>query len=203
MFDYIVTNWMDILGTTLGFWYIYLELKENAWMWVIGCVMPVVYFVVLLQHGVYGDCATEVYAFFAGLYGLYAWLSGKKQTGTELPITRTPRRMQLRLAFITIALWAVIATILKHTDSTVAYLDALSTALYLVALWMLARKYIEQWWVWLACDAISTGLYIYKGVYGRALLYGIYTAMAFYGYQVWKHRMELKDKGLLAEHEQG
>ena len=189
MLEYVVTNWMDVLGTLLGFLYIYLEFKENAWMWVVGSVMPVIYFVVLYKSGVYGDCATEVYAFCAGLYGLYVWLSGKRRTGVDVPITRTPVRTRYILIGLTLLLWAVITTLLKHTDSTVAYIDGLSTAFYLVALWMLAKKYIEQWWVWLACDAISTGLYIYKGVYGRALLYGIYTMLAVYGYFVWKRKM--------------
>ena len=190
MLEYIYTNWMDVLGTLLGFLYIYFEFKETAWMWVVGSIMPVIYFFVLYKSGVYGDCATEVYAFCAGLYGLYYWLSGKKRTGRDVPITHTPIRMRYILTGLTILLWAVISFILKHTDSTVAYIDALSTAFYLVALWMLAKKYIEQWWVWLACDAISTGLYIYKGVYGRCLLYGIYTLLAVYGYFVWKRKME-------------
>ena len=190
MLEYVVTNWMDVLGTLLGFLYIYFEFKENAWMWVVGSIMPVIYFVVLYRSGVYGDCATEVYAFIAGLYGLYYWLSGKKRTGREVPITRTPVRMRYVLVGLTLLLWALITFLLKHTDSTVAYIDGLSTAFYLVALWMLAKKYIEQWWVWLACDAISTGLYIYKGVYGRSLLYGIYTLLAVYGYFVWKKKIE-------------
>lgn len=189
MLDYIITNWMDVLGTSLGLLYIYLELKENAWMWVVGSVMPVIYFFVLLDKGVYGDCATEVYAFLAGLYGLYVWLRGGNREAGKLPITRTPIRMRYLLTGVTLVLWGVLAFILKHTDSTVAYIDALSTAFYLVALWMLARKYLEQWLMWLVCDALSTGLYIYKGIYGRALLYGIYTLLALYGYQQWKKKM--------------
>lgn len=190
MIEYIITNWIDVLGTVLGFIYIFLEFRENAWMWVVGCIMPVIYFIVLYQAGIYGDCATEVYAFVAGLYGLYAWLTGKQKDGKEKPIVRTPRKMWKVLIAVTVVLWGILAFILKHTDSTVAYLDAFSTALYLVALWMLAEKYIEQWWVWFACDAISTGLYIYKGVYGRAFLYGAYTLMAFYGYYLWKRKMD-------------
>ncbi|MCQ2266772.1 MAG: nicotinamide riboside transporter PnuC [Bacteroidaceae bacterium] len=189
MLNYIITNWMDVLGTTLGLLYIYLELKENAWMWVVGSVMPVIYFFVLWDKGVYGDCATEVYAFLAGLYGLYVWLRGSRSPGDKLPITRTPLRMRRVLVGVTLVLWGVLAFILKHTDSTVAYIDALSTAFYLVALWMLARKYLEQWLMWLVCDALSTGLYIYKGIYGRALLYGLYTLLAIYGYQQWKKRV--------------
>lgn len=185
-----MTNWMDVLGTTLGLLYIYLEFRENAWMWVVGSIMPVIYFFVLFDKGVYGDCATEVYAFFAGLYGLYTWLSAKEKTGHKLPITRTPVRMRFVLTGVTLILWGVLAFILKHTDSTVAYIDALSTAFYLVALWMLARKYVEQWLMWLVCDALSTGLYIYKGVYGRAFLYGIYTLLAIYGYRMWLQQMK-------------
>lgn len=192
MVEYILTNWMDVLGTTLGLLYIYLEFRESVWMWVVGSVMPVIYFVVLFQHGVYGDCLTEVYAFFAGLYGLYVWLTAKNRSGQKLPITRTPVRMRYVVAGLTLVLWGVLAFILKHTDSTVAYLDALSTAFYLVALWMLARKYLEQWLMWFVCDALSTGLYIYKGIYGRALLYGIYTLLAIYGYYCWKRAMSRK-----------
>lgn len=180
---------LDLIGTLLGFLYLYLELRENPWMWVVGSVMPLVYIVVLWQSGVYGDCATEVYAFLAGLYGLYVWLTGKQRSGKPMPITRTPARTARILVALTLLLWALIAFILHHTDSTVATLDALSTALYLVALWMLARKYIEQWWVWFVCDALSTGLYIYKGVYGRALLYGVYTLIAIYGYHTWRRKM--------------
>lgn len=188
--EYIITNWMDVLGTVLGLLYILLEFRENAWMWVVGSVMPVIYFVVLYQKGVYGDCATEVYAFFAGLYGLYVWLRGKGENGEKLPITHTPQHLRHVLAAVTLGLWAVLAFILKHTDSTVAYIDALSTAFYLVALWMLAQKYVEQWGMWFVCDALSTGLYIYKGIYGRALLYGLYTLLAVYGYYKWLQIMK-------------
>lgn len=194
VYNYIVQNWMDVLGTTLGLAYIYLEFKENVWMWVIGSIMPVIYFFVLFDKGVYGDCATEVYAFGAGLYGLWVWLSGKKRTGKDVPITRTPKKLKPMLWLAALVLWIVISTILRHTDSTVASLDALSTTFYLIALWMLAKKYIEQWWVWFACDAISTGLYIYKGVYGRAFLYGLYTLLAVYGYYVWRKKMVTNDQ---------
>jgi nicotinamide mononucleotide transporter len=71
----------------------------------------------------------------------------------------------------------------------VPYTDALTTSLSVIALWMLSRKLIEQWWVWFVVDLISSGLYIYKGIYGRALLYGIYTVMAVYGFLTWKRKM--------------
>ena len=70
--------------------------------------------------------------------------------------------------------------------------DGFTTAMSVVGLWLLSRKYIDQWWVWLVVDAMSSGLYVYKGVYGRSVLYAIYTVMAIYGYFAWKKKMRLQ-----------
>lgn len=190
MLEYILSNWLDVLGTTLGLLYLYLEMKENILMWIVGCIMPVVYIFVLFDKGIYADCAMEVYYFLAGVYGFAYWLRGKNKQGTPVAISHTPRKLKNMLWVYALVLWMVLATVLdKYTDSTVPYTDGLTTALSIIALWMLSRKYIEQWWVWLVVDLISSGLYIYKGIYGRALLYGIYTVMAIYGLYVWKQRM--------------
>lgn len=165
-------------------------MKENILMWIVGCIMPVVYIFVLFDKGIYADCAMEVYYFLAGIYGFAYWLRGKNKQGTPVAISHTPRKLKNMLWIYALVLWMVLATVLdKYTDSTVPYTDGLTTALSIIALWMLSRKYIEQWWVWLVVDLISSGLYIYKGIYGRALLYGIYTVMAIYGFYVWKQRM--------------
>ena len=75
---------------------------------------------------------------------------------------------------------------LCRTDSTVPWWDAFTTALSIVGMWMLARKWLEQWWVWMLVDVVSCGLYIYKGIYFYAALYGIYAVVAWYGYRKWK-----------------
>ncbi len=180
---------LDILGTILGLLYLYLEIKENNWMWVVGSIMPAIYIVVLYRAGIYGDCAMEVYYLLAGIYGLLCWLRGTRST-RSISITRTSARRALCLSAIAFVLWGTFAFVLsRYTNSSVPVLDAFSTALSIVGLWMLSRKLLEQWWVWLVVDAVSTGLYIYKGVYGRATLYAIYTAMAVYGYFAWKRRL--------------
>lgn len=66
----------------------------------------------------------------------------------------------------------------------------LTTALSIVGMWMLARKYVEQWWAWIGVDAVSTGLYIYKGLDFTAALYGLYTIIAIFGYFKWKKLMK-------------
>ena len=188
--NYIHENWMDVLGAMLGLLYLYLEIKENIWMWIVGTVMPMIYIFVLYKAGIYADCGMEAYYFLAGIYGFVMWRFGRTKDRQPIKISHTPRQLKNTLWVVTLALWIVIATFLeKMTDSTVPYIDGLSTAMSIVALWMLSRKLIEQWWVWFAVDAISVGLYIYKGIYGRAILYSIYTVMAIYGYYVWKKKM--------------
>ena len=184
---------LDFLGTALGLLYLILEIRENHWMWVVGSIMPLLYIFVLFDKGLYADCGMEVYYFLAGIYGLLYWLrhrTGQGATQRPLPISVTPTRLRLPLLLLALLLWVLLALFLLHaTDSTVPWLDALTTALSIIGLWMLSRKYIEQWWVWFIVDAISVGLYLYKGIYGRALLYTIYTLMVYFGYRQWQRRM--------------
>ncbi len=190
MIEYLTHNWMDVAGTLLGLLYLYLEMKENIWMWIVGCIMPAVYIVVLYRAGIYADCGMEVYYFLAGIYGLLCWLRGRNKEGKAVTISHTPRKLKTMLYFYALVLWMILGTFLEQcTDSTVPYIDGFTTSLSVIGLWMLSRKYIEQWWVWFVVDLVSTGLYIYKGIYGRSLLYGIYTLMAVYGYFAWKRRM--------------
>ena len=71
------------------------------------------------------------------------------------------------------------------TDSTVPVSDAFTTALSIIALWALARKYAEQWLMWLVVDAVCCALYIYKGIPFKAAIYGLYTLVAILGYRKW------------------
>lgn len=189
--SYIINNKLDTLGTVLGFLYLILEFRTSAWMWVVGSIMPAIYVVVLYQAGIYADCGMEVYYFLAGIYGLVYWLKGTKKEGSTVEICHTPRKLYSFLILITLVIWLLLAAFLREfTDSQVPNIDALSTALSVIGMWMLSRKYIEQWGIWFVVDAISTGLYIYKGVYGRSILYGIYTVMAIYGYYVWLKKLK-------------
>ena len=192
-------NVLDILGTALGFLYLWLEFRTSPWMWVVGSIMPAIYIVVLYQAGIYADCGMEVYYFLAGIYGLVIWLRGKTEQGEQVAIRPTPCRTYVWLALTFVVLFVAIAVFLREfTDSRVPYIDSFTTSLSVIAMWMLSRKYIEQWWVWLVVDAVSSGLYIYKGVYGRSLLYAVYTAMAVYGYYTWRKAT----KGIDAEKRQ-
>ena len=185
MLEYISNNWLEIVGTIIGFVYLWQEVKASIWLWLTGIVMPAIYTVVFYQSGLYADFGIQVYYIIAALYGFLFWKFGKKQD-KPLPIVHTSVRQGVILFLITVLVFIPIYLILtKFTDSTVPFYDSATTALSIVALWMLAKKHVEQWFVWIAVDAVSSALYFYKGIYFTAVLYAVYTVVAIYGYKKW------------------
>lgn len=82
--------------------------------------------------------------------------------------------------------------LIEYTDSNVPWLDSFTTALSIVGMWMLARKYIEQWFAWILVDIVCCGLYIYKDLYFTSALYGLYSIIAIFGYFKWKKIMNMQ-----------
>lgn len=185
MLEYLSNNWLEIVGTIIGFVYLWQEVKASIWLWLTGIVMPAIYTVVFYKSGLYADFGIQVYYIIAALYGFLFWKFGKKQD-KPLPIVHTTARQGVILSLITILVFIPIYLILtKFTDSTVPFFDSATTAMGIVALWMLAKKHVEQWLVWIAVDGVSSGLYFYKGIYFTAVLYLVYTIVAVYGYKKW------------------
>jgi nicotinamide mononucleotide transporter len=178
---------LQIVGVCLGLLYLWLEYRASIYLWVVGLVMPVVHGFLYYKSGLYADMGMNAYYVVAGLYGWLVWHNRPRKKGASFPITHTPTRLIAPLvtvaAAVGVAIWWVLT---RYTDSTVPVLDALSTALSVVAMWMLSRKYVEQWLVWLAVDAVSCGLYIYKGIPFTAGLYGLYCVLAVAGYIRWR-----------------
>lgn len=184
---------LQMVGVALGLLYLYLEYKANIWLWVVGIIMPIVHGTLYFRSGLYADCAMQVYYILAGVYGLAVWRkksSSKNQDHHSADISITPARIWPAIVALYVTLHAVIYILLiKCTDSTVPFWDAMTTALCIIAYWMLSRKFIEQWFVWLAVDAITVGLYIYKDIPLTAGLYALYCILAIAGYIRWRKMM--------------
>lgn len=190
-------NWLEIAGTIVGLIYLVLEYRANKLLWIAGVIMPAIYVFVYYDAGLYADFGINIYYLLIAVYGYLAWTFDKRTDNgkqTELPITRLPRRSLVASLVISLALFFLFAYILiTFTDSNVPWLDSFTTAVSVVGLWMLARKYVEQWIAWIAVDAVSTGLYIYKELYFTSALYAIYTIIAIFGYYKWKRLMQDND----------
>lgn len=178
---------LQLAGVVLGLLYLWLEYRADIRLWIVGLVMPLVHGALYYKSGLYADCAMQVYYILAGLYGLCVWAKKPKPAERETGrIARTPARMWFRMAAAYAAIHALLYLLLvRFTDSTVPFWDSLTTALCIMAYWMLSRKYVEQWLVWLAVDVVTVGLYLYKDIPLTAGLYLLYSALAVAGYRRW------------------
>ncbi len=189
MTEFIIAHWLDIVTTVLGLAYILLEYKASPWLWLVGFVMQALGIVLYYQKGIYADCAMEFYYLLMTVYGYWRWVKGSK-TKQELPIRHFPRRLVLLWTGIIAGIWAVIYWLLvTYTNSNVPLVDGFTTALSLVGIWALAHKYLEQWFIWIAVDIVTCGLYFYKGIPFKGSLYGLYVIIAVFGYFKWKRLM--------------
>lgn len=183
---------LEVIGTLVGLVYLWLEYKASIYLWAASIIMPAIYIFVYYEAGLYADFGINIYYLGAAVYGWWVWKFGNKtDSQQELPITYMPKQSWLKAALIYLVSQFGIAWILiNFTDSNVPWWDAFTTALSVVGMWMLARKYIEQWWVWMVADVVCTGLYIYKDLYFTAVLYAFYAIISFFGYRKWKQLMQ-------------
>ncbi len=193
MADFI-TSWMwtnkiEVLGAILGLLYIFFSIRQHILTWPTGLFTSLLYTAVFFQSGFYADMGLQVYYVAISIYGWYYWLKGNKKGNTDdqVPVTAISRKLILKLIIITGIIYVVILFILiRFTDSTVPIMDSLTTALSITATWMLAKKYIEHWLIWIFVDMVSAGLYIYKELWPTVILFVVYTIMAVLGYTEWK-----------------
>ncbi len=185
--EWLLGNVTELLGAILGILYIFFSIRQNILTWPTGLLTSALYVIVFFQAKLYADMGLQVYYVFISIYGWYFWLKGKRPgESRQVPVRRTNRKLRLMLYFISVILYLIILYILvSFTDSDVPYMDSLTTALSIVATWMLAKKYIGHWLIWVFVDAVSAGLYIYKELWPTVILFVIYTAMAVLGYQEW------------------
>ena len=181
---------IEILGTLVGVVYLYWEYKASHRVWYAGVVMPALSLWVYWQAGLYADFGINVYYLFAAFYGLWSW---KRDQGDRAyaPITSMPLKMYWPMGAMFGVCFLTVGWLLKsYTPSTVPWWDSFTTALSVVGLWMLTRKWVQQWVPWIIVDLVSAGLYVYKGIYFYAVLYAAYAAVAIMGYFAWRKKMQ-------------
>ena len=186
---------IEIIGTIIGLTYLFLEYKGTVWLWPVGILMSLFYVVIFFHGKFYADAALYLYYIGANAYGLVNWTRSRKQVLPEsktadMPITHVPKKQILPLALASVALWGLFYWILStFTDSPIPLGDAFTTSLSIVAMWMLAQKYLEQWLLWIIVNIVSTILYFWKGLYPTGVLFIVYVIVAILGYFKWRRDM--------------
>lgn len=185
---------LDVTATIVGLVYIWLEYRASIYLWIAGIIMPAIDIFLYYSAGLYADFGMAVYYTLAAVYGLLVWKFGKKKgqkDNEELPVTHIRRSLILPATITFLAAWGAIYVILtRFTNTDVPVTDSFANALSFIGLWALARKYLEQWIVWIVVDVVLSVLYVYKGIPFKAGLYALYVIIAIAGYFKWKKMME-------------
>jgi nicotinamide mononucleotide transporter len=190
---WLVDNYIEILATITGLIYLVYSVQGKILLWFFGLVTSALYVYVFFKSKIYADMSINVYYVVISIYGWIHWSIGGNNEKKELPVSRLKLKLGMILALITLIVFIIIAFILNtYTDSDIAYWDAIVTSASITATWMLARKILEHWLIWVVVDAISIGLYIYKGLYPTVLLFFVYTILAVVGYYEWKKQWKAK-----------
>ena len=182
-------NYVEVLGVITSLVYLYFSVRQIIWLWPFGIISSALFILIFFNSKFYADMGLQVYYLGVSIYGWIYWSRGAVDSDEQstLPVRRIKRQQALVLSVTGILLLLGIAYILKKfTDSDVPWGDGFTTAGSIVATWMLARKILEHWIVWVFVDIVAAGLYFYKGLYPSFLLYLIFTIIAVVGFFQWK-----------------
>jgi nicotinamide mononucleotide transporter len=182
---------VEILGFITGAACVWLAVRENVWNWPIAAANAVFFFVLFLRHRLYGDMALQVIFFGLAILGWYQWLRGGEHH-SALHVSRISLRLATGMLVLTIAATAVMTEYLRSVNDASPFLDAITTVLSLVGQYLLTRKIIENWHVWMAADVLYIYLYISRGLYLTSVLYVIFLLMCVAGVLQWQRTFHTK-----------
>jgi nicotinamide mononucleotide transporter len=194
--EWLSANYIELLGAVLGMAYIVYSIRQSILTWPVGLGTSLLYIIVFFQSKFYADMGLQFYYVFISIYGWYLWSRGNPEDhSSSLPVRKITFRWAVYAIASAFLVFSIIFFLLKnHTDSPVPLMDAATTALSIVATYMLARKILEHWLIWIVVDVVSAGLYVFKGLWPTAVLFLVYTAMAFAGYNKWHKEYQLQLK---------
>jgi len=186
---WVIANWIEALGFATGIASVWLFARQHVAAWPVGIATSLCWLVLFLQSGLYADSGLQVFYVAVSLYGWQHWVRAHPAAGRTLPVTRTSTPLALVLVGLALGATALLALFLAvATDSTVPLPDAGTTVLSLIAYFLLARKHIETWPLWIfGVNLPYIALYASKGLLLTAALQPLFIALSIRGWLNW-HR---------------
>ncbi|WP_439150969.1 nicotinamide riboside transporter PnuC [Winogradskyella sp.] len=179
---------LEIIAVLFGFLSVWFSKQNNIFVFPTGMISTAIFVYLLLKWELLGDMMINAYYFIMSMYGWYVWT--KKVDATHVtPISITSKKERFISLFIFVATLLFVFLVYKTFDkwtSWVAYVDTLTTAIFFVGMWLMARRKIENWIFWIIGDVISVPLYLYKGFTFTSFQYLGFTVIAIFGYLAWK-----------------
>ena len=181
-------SWPEIWGVVTGAWCVWLTARQSLWNFPIGIVNNVFFGVLFFQSRLYGDMSLQGVYLVLGVFGWAMWILGKRGEAT-LPATHINRTEVIAVGLFMLISTPLMMRFLHLAGGAVPFWDALTTALSLAAQYLLSRKRLENWWVWIGADLIYVPLYIHRELYLTSALYGIFLMLCCIGLRDWRASM--------------
>ncbi|MGJ7581413.1 nicotinamide riboside transporter PnuC [Variovorax sp. RHLX14] len=189
-------TWLELIAAVMALVMVGCNMREIHWGWPLGIASSLLYFFVFAQAKIYGDASLQIFFAVVALWGWFQWLRGRRHDGDAVDGTSTlriarlsPRGIAATLFGCSVA-WPLIALFLRRfTDTDVPWWDGFATGLSLVGQFLLGRKFIENWLVWIAVNVVSVGLFVHKGLWLTVALYAVFTVLSVVGYLAWRRRL--------------
>ncbi len=180
-------TWLEIVAFVMALAMVVLNMRVNPLAWPLAITSSLLYLLLFWNSRLYGEAALQVLFATVGFWGWWQWLRGTQDGGRPLVVRSLgPRGRAVALAALAFG-WPVLALLLDHgTDSDVPWWDAFPTAGSLLGQWLLGRKFVENWPVWLVVNVASVALFAIKGLWLTVLLYAIFVVMSLAGWRAWR-----------------
>ena len=183
---------LELVAVVFGVISVLYARKNNILVYPTGLVSTILYVYILYEFQLYGDLIINFYYTIMSFLGWYLW-SKTKEGEDEFPISTINRKEILisTLIFtITLTFVALVYHFFDKFTNWTAYVDALTTGLFFVGMWLMAKRKIENWILWIIADAISIPLYFYKGLTFSSFQFILFTIIAILGYKEWKRFLQ-------------
>jgi nicotinamide mononucleotide transporter len=186
------TSLLEIIAVTFGMASVWFARKEDILVYPTGIVSVLIYVYLCFFAKLYADMGINFFYFIMSVYGWYMWTHKGKIIKT-LEISRTGITGHFLNLVAGILIFIIISFILRnYTDSDVPLLDSFTTAVFIIAMWLMARKKVEHWTAWMIGNLVSIPLYFYKGLVFTSFQYVVFLVLAIMGYIAWEKKLKAK-----------
>jgi len=177
---------IEFFGAVVGLVYIVLEYRASWWLWIAGMIMSLIYIYIFARVHCYAWAATYLYYLGANVYGIMVWKRNENEN-SDFCTSNLPKNYYSKLTVIVLLLTIFIFLIVKrYTDTQIPVCESFSTALSVVGMWLLAKKYLQHWYCWMVVNAIYAIANLWLGLYFSAILFAVYFVVSVMGLTRWR-----------------
>jgi nicotinamide mononucleotide transporter len=180
-------TWAEAIAFLLALAMVVLNIRVNPLGWPLAILSSLLYFALFWQNRLYGDASLQIFFAVIALWGWWQWLAGTQPDGAALQVRTIGKPGRWRLLVALALAWPLTGLFLKtYTDTDVPWWDAFPTAASVLGQWLLGRKFVENWLVWIVVNLVSVALFLHKALWLTALLYTLFVGMSLVGWRAWR-----------------